>query len=352
MMNRIEQPILSETESHARGDAAEELFELAARVEAWRVGRGLSSAQLYRTIGGLNDKTHKKLLAKDLTELRAENHVAKYRAALAEIEMFDRRQEAEETLPDLPPTESVLLALRTLKLNRGNDRFVLIEGESGAGKTTALKHAAEKIADAVYVSAHESWTQRPSLALGELLEAAGARGGLKEGFAARHGDLVARLRERPRLLIIDEGQHMEVRMLNVIKDIINRTPCWVALGTMSSLWKKIQSARWSEVKQLLHNRMHCRVIMPRPDAAAAEAYLSARLAFEAPAEKTEEARRWQRAFDTIAAYARSHGLYAYLRKVAAAARLAMLQDGRKNVTPDDLLQAAAAVAANTEGFQR
>lgn len=339
-------------ESAETEPAAAELIRLAKLVDAWREGRGLSQNQLCRQIVGLNSKTHGLILREDLTELRPENHIPKYRAAVMEIEAFDLRQEAEVILPGLTPTQRITGAIASLKLNRGNDRFVLVEGESGAGKTSGLRFAAAADPDAVFISAHEGWAS-PCFALTELLGALGSRGKMPTGFAALQSEIKSRLQQKPRLLIVDEGHHLEYRLLNVIKDLINSTGCWVVVGTMASLWRKIQTSKWSEVKQLLHNRMHLRLTLPAPDATDVESFLTERLGLKVPTEKTEAAARWDRAFAAVASSARTHGLYAFCRKVGSASRLLAMKDKEgQEITPDHLFTAAGMVCANTEGFDR
>lgn len=330
----------------------EALRALCAKIDSWKAARGFSDGMLFRTISGLNDKTHGKIRRGE--HVLPENHLAKYEAAWRECEAFDRRAEKEELLATLPPTEAVIGALESVKLNSGNDRFVLIEGESGAGKTTALRYAAEIFADCHYVTAHDGWEASPTAALGDIIEACGVKVGtgkaMPQGFAARQDMLIEALRKRPRMILIDEGQHAGPE-LNVLKDIINRTQCWVALATMSSLWRKIQTTRWAEVKQLLHNRMHLRVQLKAPDEDAVEMFLSARLALDVEKAATKAAQSWQGAFRTVTQGARGNGLYAFCRKVAVNARLMSYQDGRGGtIAPDDLIFAATAVAKNTAGF--
>lgn len=336
-------------------DAAE-LRRLAGAIEAWRAAQGLSRNQLLRTISGLNSKTFGKILREDFSGLNPENHLKTFRAAWAECEAYDQRQEKEIILRTLPPAEAVLGAVFSVKLNRGIQRFVLIEGESGAGKTEALRLAAAETADAVYVSASEAWTFTPSYAVKSILKACGVtypeKAPMPLGFTRRLEDLLEALRNRPRCLLVDEGQHVSAVVLNVLKEIINTTGSWVVLGTMSSLWRKVQSERWAEVKQLLHNRMHLRVILPPPDADAVEAYMESRLGLKVEEGKTAASQAWQKAFNEVARAARHHGLYAYVRKVAAAARHIALQAERTDLKPEDLIIAAASVATNTKGFDR
>lgn len=333
-------------------DPMEALSALCSRIDSWKLARGFSDGMLFRTIAGLNDKTHGKIRRGE--HVLPENHLAKYEAAWKECEAFDRRSEKEELLKKLPPTEAVIGALESVKLNSGNDRFVLIEGESGAGKTTALRYAAGIFADCHYVTAHDGWEASPTAALGDLITACEVKAGtgktMPQGFAARQAVLIDALRKRPRLILIDEGQHAGPE-LNVVKDIINRTPCWVALATMSSLWRKIQTARWAEVKQLLHNRMHLRVPLKAPDEDAVEMYLSARLGLNVEKSATSAAQNWQASFSAVTQGAKGNGLYAFCRKVAVTARLLSYQGGRSGeIVPADLTFAASAVAKNTAGF--
>lgn len=332
--------------------AAEELLSLARQVEAWREGRGLSRNQLCRQITGLNSKTHALLTGGELTGLVPENHLPKYRAALLEIGEFDIRQEAEPVLADLPPTRRIANAVASLKLNTGNDRFLLIEGESGAGKTTGLKYVESLNPDAIFVSADLGWC-RPSYAVEQILNKTGYRGAIPSGLSARVDKLKSRLADKPRLILLDEGHHAGLPVMNLIKAIVNEKLGWVAMATLASIWKGIQAAKWHEIKQILHNRMHLRLPLPGPGSADVESFLTDRLKLQVPHEKCEEAERWERAFAAVASTARHHGLYAYCRKVAGAARIISLKAERPGrILPDDLFTAAASVASNTEGFDR
>jgi hypothetical protein len=332
--------------------AAAELLTLAAKVEAWREGRGLSQNQLCRQIGGLNSKTHGILAKGDLTELRPENHIPKYRAALVEIAEFDSRQELEPVLPDLTPTRLVIDAVRGLKLNKGNDRFLLIEAESGGGKTTAMQYAAGQIPDSIFASASVAWCS-PSYGVEQLLTKSGYRGKVPHGLSQRISKLKDRLKEKPAPIFLDEGHHAGLVMLNLFKDLINDTDCWICFGTLHSVWKGIQAARWNEIKQIIHNRMWLRLSLPAPTAQDVEDYLTPRLLLTVPTGKSPESARWDSAFSAVSRAAAGNGLYAYIRKVAYTARLiALRSDRRDKISPDDLFTAAGHVTANTAGFDR
>ncbi|MES2707143.1 MAG: AAA family ATPase [Verrucomicrobiota bacterium] len=347
----IEHSAPREPDGQATESAAAELLSLARQVEAWRVAWGLSLRQLCSQVTGINHKTHSRLADGDLTELTPENHLAKYRAAVVELEEWELRQQADPILPGLRPARIVAESISMLKRQRDIDRFMLVEGESGAGKTSAVKNAAASDADAILVTAHEGW-HRPLKAITELLLASGFRGVMPNGFADRHAALIQKLADKPRLILVDEGQHMEIRLLNVLKDVINRTGCWVVIATMASLWNNIQSRHWSEVKQLIHNRMLLRVTLPAPDSGDVEEYLAARLALTLPEEKGEAAVAWQRAFDAVSQGARHHGGYAFCRKVAGAARLLAMKSKTGGPAAEHLLSAASYIIANTKGFDR
>lgn len=340
-----------EQETNHNNPAATELLSLAAQVDAWREARELSQNQLCRQIAGLNSKTHGLLVKGELTELKAENHLDKYRAALVEIAAFDQRQEADPIMPDLTPTRLVLEAVRRLKQTKGNDRWLLIEAESGGGKTTAMKHAAQSIPDSILTSAHVGWCS-PSYGVEQILTQTGYRGTVPHGLSARIDRLKGRLKEKPVPIFMDEGQHAGLPMLNILKDLINDTESWIVFGTLHSIWKGIQASRWHEIKQLIHNRMFLRLALPPPSPADVERFLTARLALQVPTGKSEEGDRWDRAFTGVSKQAASHGLYAYVRQVAKASRLLAAKSGTPDrITPDHLFTAAAGVAANTAGFE-
>jgi len=333
-------------------DPMETLRTLCVRIDAWQQARGFSDSALFRTISGLNDKTHNKIRRGE--SVVPENHLLKYEAAWRECAAFDRRAEAELILMDLPPTAAVLGAIESVKLNSGIDRMVLVEAESGGGKTTALTAALSHFADSHLINAHEGWEASPTAAVGDLIRGCGIPlpegGHMPGGFAARVDLLITGLQKRPRVILTDEGQHTAA-VLNVYKHILNKTGCWVVLATMSSLWKKVQTNRWPEVKQLLHNRLHLRVPLAVPTADSVQQLLSSRLDLSAYTSPNADTKRWIDTFKSVATTARGNGLFAFCRKVANAARLYSHHANRGGrIEPEDLLSAVSSVAKNTAGF--
>lgn len=329
---------------------AQELMDMARQAEDWRTRNGLTLRQFFKRAHTLNDKTHGKLLAGDLTGLIPANHIPKYRQALRDLDNSGSQQQSDPILPGLTPTRLVHEGVCSLRLQGDLERFMLVEGESGFGKSTALRYVAQQDADSILVCAHQGWS-RPLQAISDLLRTSGFSGDLPNSFAACHQEFIRRLAAKPRLLCIDEGQHMEITILNVLKDVINRTGCRVVVATMASLWRKIQARHWPEVQQLLLNRMHLRITLTPPGAEEVRHYLAARLELTVPQGKGRDAEPWTRALSTITSGARSNGGMAYVRKTVNAARLIAGQQ-QESVGPEHLTTAAHHVSDNTRGFDR
>lgn len=331
-------------------DARAALRAIAVQIEQWRTARGMSKSALMREISGLNDKTYNKILREDWDGLTPGNHLDRYSAALRECQRFDLRVGKEQIMADLPPTAVVYAALCGLRLNSGNDRFLLILSEGGGGKTEALRHAEQHIDGAVYVCGGATWSS-PRHAVADILTALGVpENDIPVSFADRTDMLISRLNIKPALLLIDEYHEAAPLMHNVLKLVINRTRAWVAVAAASSIWNDNAAKSWAILRQMVHNRMDLRVSLPPPTAGDVEDYLVARLGINPPREKTPDAPAWDGAFKGIASTARNNGLWAYVRKVAKAAGLAASLSEGKKIGPSDLTNAAAAVLKNTAGL--
>jgi len=329
------------------------LAELAHDIERWRKARGWSRNQLCRNISGINDKTFARILAQDFTELKAENHLARYEAARVECDRFDLRVNKEDILADLAPTAAILEACQSIKLNTNNDRVLLIESEGGGGKTEGLRYAALKIDGAVYVAADPRW-QTLRGAAGAILTALGIT---EEDMPVSAGDrltmIYSRLKARPVLLLIDEYHEAGADVHNLVKGIINHTPGWVALAAASSVWTQVQAKSWAILRQIIHNRMDLRLALPAPDAENVERYLAQRLSLKPPTEKQPGSEQWDAAFAAVVLHAREHGLWAFVRKVAkAAAMQAQVRGKEETAAPAEITAAVAAVLKNTAGLSK
>lgn len=249
-------------------DAAE-LREIAQRVRDWQQGKGLSNAALCRKFGGLGStKTYKRILEpgeenEGLKELDLDKQLANYKTVWALIESIgDDEAAREELYPDLTPAVHFnRVLLETMREAAGIARFILILGDTGSGKSSALHLMRVKWGQRILsIEASVAWNDSPMALLGAILAAYGDEAppyNLVERFNA----VVKRLKPTRTCIFIDEGHHLGPRCLNLIKTLINQTPGEFVVSAKETLWKKLELAAFEEVKQLTKNRLAERIYL-------------------------------------------------------------------------------------------
>lgn len=246
------------------GDAAE-LREIAQRVRDWQQAKQLSDAALLKKYPGLvSTKTYKRLLNPDdkLGEIDLEKHLVNYRTVWALIESLGGEEDAEEELyPDLTPAVHFSRVLLETMRESGIARFILMLGDTGSGKSSALRLMREKYGQRLLsIEASVAWNDSPMALLGAILAAYGDETppyNLVERFNA----VVKRLKPTRTCLFIDEGHHMGTKCLNLIKTLINQTPGEFIVSAKETLWKKLELGAYEEVKQLTKNRLAERIYL-------------------------------------------------------------------------------------------
>lgn len=232
------------------------LVDLAKRIHAWQERAGLTTARLIREFRGLgSDKTYRDLRAGRLEGYDREQQLAAYRAVLAQIEAREGQEEARPVWPDLEAVQLVRDAALVAMRAAGSNRVVLVTGDSGSGKTTALRWLQEKYGSRIVaLEASVVWEDRPGELLGALLEAGGADG-LPPSGPQRLERAVDFLRRGRRLVAVDEAQHLGPRCLGTVKTLVNRTPGeWLLLG-IPTLRRRLDLAAYEEARQLSTNRL-------------------------------------------------------------------------------------------------
>lgn len=320
-------------------DAAAELVAVATEIGTYqdslrpRPGNG-AMIRRFPALG--SDKTYAAFL-RGLTEgYRAEEWLVKYRGVLCLIEEEATVRANEELYPDLRPAEETALAVAQLIRQRGKRRLVVIQGGSGAGKTSALSLIAAKYPGTCHrVDANEGW-KSPLAAYRAIARALGAKS-RDGGNPVSAGDwlelIVAHVGQARPILLLDEGHHMTGQTLNGIKSMINETGLRVVIAAIGTLWDKLQRAANQEAMQLVRNRMHCRVILREPAAADVRRLIERRChGYKASAARVQ----------SLIAESKAYGLYNYVARVAdEAADLAAEHDAAAPEVDDALLIAAA-----------
>jgi type II secretory pathway predicted ATPase ExeA len=258
---------------------ADELVALARQVRSWQEGRNLSDNELLRRYPGLGStKTFTRILRGDLAELDIERWATDYRAVWTVIESLTGRERDEEELyEDLSTVVALRRALGDIFECRSIRRVILVEGDSGLGKSSALTFMQRKWGQRLLiVEATEVWGDNPNALLGAILDALGVR----DQAMSREGRLrqvVARLRQARTALAIDEAHHLGPHCLNTCKTLVNQTPGEVVLLALPTLWRRLERAAYEEVKQLLGNRLAERIKLGALREADVKKLLSRRL---------------------------------------------------------------------------
>ena len=239
---------------------AKELKGLAQRVREYQEGKKLSDNGLYRKFPGIGSTTtYKRILDGKLEELDLERQLSQYRAVVALIESIRDEDDEEELFEDLLPALEIKRSFLETSGRSSNDRFIVVEGDTGSGKTGAGKLLVRKYGSRfLYLEACDVWGDKPGCLMAAILVAMGIRN-VPINLYDRQEMVVARLNESRICVIIDEAHHLGPHCLNTIKTLINRTPGEFIALAMRTLWGRLERDNYQEVKQLTGNRLSERI---------------------------------------------------------------------------------------------
>jgi hypothetical protein len=125
---------------------AQELRDKAEFIRAYQESQKLSDNELYRKFGGIGSTTtYKRILKGDLKELDLDKQLTNYRSVCALIESIGQDLEDEEHILDgmVGPNELRRAFLET-STQASIGRFILVQGDTGTGKSFTLKSLARK----------------------------------------------------------------------------------------------------------------------------------------------------------------------------------------------------------------
>ena len=307
----------------------EELVGIAAKIAAWGEARGMSRAQLVRSFTDLGSEKSFRDIAGGQTEgYNAESQLTKYRAVYATMEELADRGGEERVFDDLGTVVKLRRAFLSVVKAAGTNRVLIVQGESGIGKTTAVgllrgKYGSGRIS---YVEASDVWADSPNAFLGAILRALGVAE-LPAGRVQRLEDVQGRLALSRRCLVVDEARHLGPHCLNTVKTLVNTTPGEFILVAIPTLWNKLQAHAYQEAKQIATNRLSERVKLTL-DEADIRAYLARRFPDATPADLKVAAR-------IVRPSALLAGNYAFVRDVARELR---------DLAPESVSRAVTAVS--------
>lgn len=226
--------------------------ELVARLAAHQSARGLEDASFAREQLTISASTWSRLKA-GTYKLTADTRVAdKLETALRFLDSEAELGKVTVSAP-LVITSRVRAALNAVKLARTEtrNRLVVFLGKTGAGKSNGVARAILKTypARAVVVQCNETWRSSYYAAAKDMAVALDVKEELT-GASAAQAALIERLNQERPILIIDEGHYFGPRTLNLVKLILNDTPCVVVLLAIPSLWRAMERSTWEESEQL------------------------------------------------------------------------------------------------------
>ena len=292
-----------------------ELMDIAAKIAAWGESHGMSRAQLVRNFTDLgSEKSFRDISGGQLEGYNAENQLTKYRAVYATMEELANQGGEEQIFDDLGTVVKIRRAFLGVVKATGTNRVLIVQGDSGVGKTTAVgllrgKYGTGRIS---YVEASDVWADSPNAFLGAILRALGVTE-LPAGRVQRLEEVQSRLSISRRCLVIDEAHHLGPHCLNTVKTLVNTTPGEFILVAIPTLWNKLQAHAYQEAKQIATNRLSERVKLTL-DEADIRTYLAKRFGAEAP--RSDMAAALKVAAKIIRPAALLAGNYAFVRDVA------------------------------------
>ena len=259
----------------------EQLRSLAAQVRAYQSERGWSDTKLCKEIASVgSSKTYKRILdpSDDLEELNVENQLRNYQSAIEIIGALRKKDRpAEPEYEDFTNVEESEAAVRRA-IQEDEEcvaRLVIIVGPTATGKDAVKRHLLRKFPNnTVAVEANDLWKSSPTtshLALYKALEIVKqGQGDAKTPRVPSEllAGIIEKLKSRKLILIINEGHHMGLPGLNMVKTIINTTPTVVVLICIPSLLTRLLGNNYDEAIQLTGNRLAERVTLPTPPSSA------------------------------------------------------------------------------------
>lgn len=290
--------------------AAIELRTLAQDIIEWADANDLTQAALLKQHGALGDKDIlKSALAGKCDDV--DKWLTNYRAVANVIAPGDEG-EADPLYETLSTTKAVRGQFTRLKMSRTLAKLVIVEGDTGMGKTSAGRIITKKMLDLNPVAsihtieASAAWGDRPNAMISTMLKALGMPD-TSRSQAARMDKLIDAANERPVVFIFDEVHDVGVRCLRTLKTLLSLTTMKVVLLTHPRLFRDLERENWDDVGQLTGNRLVARVNLGKIQEADVEIILLNRLPDLDGDTKT--------AAQALARAASGNGNFAFVREV-------------------------------------
>ena len=320
-------------ENDEAGKPAKELVELAKGIRNWQEAKGLSTSKMLRRFPTLgSDRTYGRLVAGTVEDLDIEKQLVNYRSAWALIEAVgEDASTSEDFYDDLSPVVQLRRAMMETFTENGLARFILVQGDTGSGKTSAARSLIQRYGSRLLFTELSNYVNDSPYNFSVLvLEALGVRTPPNDSMSC-FAKLVHELNVTRRCLVIDELHHAGPKILNSIKTLINKTPGEFVGLTMPTLWNRLEKAAYEECRQLTGNRLAERIQLDQINRSDMTKFVTRRL----PGLNGATAQ----AIALLEQSARGRGNLAFVRDVCR--RAAAQYDGQK-ITIEDFAGVVAA----------
>jgi hypothetical protein len=323
-----------ETMSANEETTTTELCRLARQIRDWQLARQIPDTKLCADYDIGSSKTFRNFADGNTAEYDADRWLPRYRAAWNLIQTAGDGPDEAPLFDDLTPAIRLRAAFADAMRETGNDRLIIVEGNPGDGKTTAVAALVRRYGSRLALcEAAETWRESINAMLADVLLAVGVSQP-PTSAAGRLDKLVETLRARRVCLVIDEAHHMGPRGLNMVKTLINRTPGEVIMMGLPVLLKRLEMAAYQEARQLTLNRLCERITL-----GCAEKEDVAIILERLGGLSAEVARE---ACGRVAALAVGHGSLKFVARVCRRLR----RDLTAAADAEDVVKIAAKVAAN------
>lgn len=220
---------------------------------------------------------------------------------------------ADPLYEDMGTAKLVRQAFIRLRMSNTKAKLVIVEGQTGMGKTSAGEIISAKMralnpAACIFkIEATAAWRGRAAPMMAAMLRALGMPDTTRSA-SVRLEKLVDALNQRPAVFIVDEIHDGGVDMLRTLKTLLNRSPLKLVLLAHPRLFRDLENEAWDDVRQLTGNRLLARIDLGKVKEEDVLLMLTKRLP------KFDEAKK---AAVTLAKAAHGNGNYAVIREVIA-----------------------------------
>jgi hypothetical protein len=236
-------------------DKLKEFDRLISRIERHQTDTGLSNGRFaarYAKFIGSEKTWADRLKPRDFKSIatKIDKWLQKCRQFADELDGVNRDGEIHAGYPIV---RQAIYLYDSLNQRRDDRRCGWLLGIQGTGKTLALRYVQrENPAACVFLSANETWKDS-RMCIARAI-AAGIGSPVSASASETFHKAVARLKEEPTTLLVDEAHEGGVLLMKLVKTIINETPSRVILAQYPTTWHRLNNGAndaYAEAQQLL-----------------------------------------------------------------------------------------------------